>query len=150
MKAPNAMDNPVRAATRLYPMEITMPLNKTTSQRGRCHRKKFGRSLEGRIHHVHLVDRRAPSMIPIPIERWADGSPETIMFGFQGGETAEVAVRKRGHMKDSQQKWEFLTNFDCSTIKTEWRLCLRVKTRASLSEEQSKLDVSAWMHGRLF
>ena len=27
------------------------------------------------------------------------------MFGSQGGETAEVAVRKRESMKDAQQKW---------------------------------------------
>jgi hypothetical protein len=42
------------------------------------------------------------------VERWADGSPETIMFGFQGGETAGVAMRKRGPMKDAQQKWPSL------------------------------------------
>ena len=27
------------------------------------------------------------------------------MFGFQGGETAGVAMRKRGPMKDAQQEW---------------------------------------------
>jgi len=42
------------------------------------------------------------------VERWADGSPETIMFGFQGGETAGVAMRKRDPMKDAQQKWPSL------------------------------------------
>ena len=62
------------------------------------------------------------------------------MFGFQGGETAEVVARKHGHMKDAQQKWPFLTNFDCSTIKTEGQLCSMVKTRSSISEEQARLD----------
>ena len=72
------------------------------------------------------------------------------MFGFQGGETAEVMARKRGHMKDAQQKWPFLTNFDCSTIKAEGQLCSMVKTRASMSDEQAKRDVGAWMQGRQF
>ena len=72
------------------------------------------------------------------------------MFGFQGGETAEGMARKRGHMKDAQQKWPFLTNFDCSTIKTEGQLCSMVKTRSSISEEQARLDVGSWMQGRLF
>ena len=72
------------------------------------------------------------------------------MFGFQGGETAEVLARKRGHMRDAQQKWPFLTNYDCSTIKTEGQLSSMVKTRASLSDLQARLDVSAWMRGRQF
>ena len=38
----------------------------------------------------------------------ADGSPETIMFGFQGGETAGVATRKRDLVKDAPQKWPCL------------------------------------------
>jgi hypothetical protein len=40
------------------------------------------------------------------------------MFGFRGGENADVVARKRGYMKEAQQKWPFLTNFDCSTITT--------------------------------
>ena len=72
------------------------------------------------------------------------------MFGFQGGESGEVVARKHGHMKDAQQKWPFLTNFDCSTIKTEGQLCSMVKTRASMSDEQAKRDVGAWMQGRQF
>jgi hypothetical protein len=72
------------------------------------------------------------------------------MFGFQGGESAKVVARKKGHMKDAQQKWRFLTNFDCSTIKTEGQLCSMVKTRSSISEEQAKRDVGAWMLGRQF
>ena len=72
------------------------------------------------------------------------------MFGFQGGETAEGLARKRGHMRDAQQKWPFLTNYDCSTIKTEGQLSSMVKTRASLSDLQARLDVGAWMRGRQF
>jgi hypothetical protein len=53
-------------------------------------------------------------------------------------------------MKDAQQKWQFLTNFDCSTIKAEGQLCSMVNTRSSISEEQAKRDVSAWMHGKQF
>jgi hypothetical protein len=34
------------------------------------------------------------------------------MFGFQGGEAADIVARKAGYMKDAQQKWKFLTNFD--------------------------------------
>jgi hypothetical protein len=32
------------------------------------------------------------------------------MFGFQGGESADTVARKKGYMKDAQQKWRFLTN----------------------------------------
>jgi len=72
------------------------------------------------------------------------------MFGFQGGESEDVVARKKGHMKDAQAKWPFLTNFDCSTIKTEGQLCAMVQVRASLSEAQAKQDVGAWMRGRQF
>jgi hypothetical protein len=72
------------------------------------------------------------------------------MFGFQGGESADVVARKKGYMKDAQRTWQFLTNFDCSTIKTEGQLCSMVETRSSISQEQAKRDVSAWMHGKQF
>jgi hypothetical protein len=72
------------------------------------------------------------------------------MFGFQGGESANVVAGKKSHMKDAQQKWQFLTNFDCSTIKTEGQLCSMVSTRSSISEDQAKLDVMAWMQGKQF
>jgi hypothetical protein len=55
-----------------------------------------------------FMNRREPSTIPMRVERRADGSPETIMFGFQGGETAGVAVRKRDLVKDAPQKWPSL------------------------------------------
>ena len=51
------------------------------------------------------------------------------MFGFQGGESADTVARKKGYMKDAQRKWRFLTNFDCSTIKTGGQLRTMVTTR---------------------
>jgi hypothetical protein len=72
------------------------------------------------------------------------------MFGFQGGETDDVVARKRGYMKDAQEKWKFLTNFDCSTIKTEGQLRQMIKIRSSIPEEQAKQDVAAWMQGKQF
>jgi hypothetical protein len=79
------------------------------------------------------------------IEFWAAGSSETIMDAW-------AAKRGRGaqtrHMKDAQQKRPFLTNVDCSTIKTEGQPCSMVKAHASVSDEPAKLAVSAWMRGR--
>ena len=39
------------------------------------------------------------------------------MFGFRGGESAETVARKKDYMKDAQQRWGCLTNFDLSTIR---------------------------------
>lgn len=72
------------------------------------------------------------------------------MFGFQGGESAETVARKKGYMKDAQQQWRFLTNYDLSTIKTEGQLHTMVKTRSSITSEQAKKDVAAWMQGKEF
>jgi hypothetical protein len=72
------------------------------------------------------------------------------MFGFQGGESAATVARKKGYMKDAQEKWRFLTNYDLSSIKTEGHLRLMVKTRSSISEAQAKSDVEAWMRGKQF
>ena len=72
------------------------------------------------------------------------------MFGFQGGESADTVARKKGYMKDDQEKWRFLTNYDLSSIKTEGQLRSMVKTRASISEVQAKRDVEAWMQGKQF
>jgi len=68
-----------------------------------------------------------------------------IMFGFQGGESAETVARKKGYMKDAQEKWHFLTSFDLSTIKNKRQLHAMVKTRASLSDKQATKDVEAWV-----
>ena len=72
------------------------------------------------------------------------------MFGFQGGESADTVARKKGYMKDAQEKWRFLTNYDLSSIKTEGQLRSMVKTRSSISEAQAKSDVEAWMRGKQF
>lgn len=72
------------------------------------------------------------------------------MFGFRGGESADAVARKRGYMKDAQLQWPFLTNYDLSTIKAEGQLCSMVKTRSSISAEQAKKDVEAWMQGKQF
>lgn len=72
------------------------------------------------------------------------------MFGFQGGESADTVARKRGYMKDAQRRWRFLTAFDLSTIKNESQLCAMVKIRSSISEDQAKKDVDAWMQGKQF
>ena len=72
------------------------------------------------------------------------------MFGFQGGESPDVVARKRGYMKDAQQKWPFLTHFDCTTITSPGQLASMVKTRSGISEHQSELAVNAWMRGKTF
>ena len=72
------------------------------------------------------------------------------MFGFQGGESADIVARKKGYMKSAQHQWRFLTNYDLSSIKTEGQLCSMVKTRSGLSEGQAKQDVDAWMEGKQF
>ena len=72
------------------------------------------------------------------------------MFGFQGGESAATVARKKSYMKDAQQKWRFLTNLDCSTIKTQGQLVSMVKTRSGISEDQAKVDVHAWMQDKQF
>jgi hypothetical protein len=72
------------------------------------------------------------------------------MFGFQGGESAATVQRKKGYMKDAQQRWSFLTNFDLSTIKTEGQLASMVKDRAGIPKEQAAADVRGWMQGKQF
>ena len=72
------------------------------------------------------------------------------MFGFQGGETVETVARKKGYMRDAQQRWSYLTNFDLSTIKNEVQLRSIVRDRYSLSEAQARSDVDEWMGGKRF
>lgn len=66
------------------------------------------------------------------------------MFGFQGGEPADVVTRKRHDMKEAQQRWPFLTNFDASTIKNEPQLISLVKDRTGGSRSEAEADVRAW------
>ena len=72
------------------------------------------------------------------------------MFGFSGGESAETVARKRGYMREAQQRWVFLTNFDASTIKNEIQLTSMIKDRTGSTEAQAKEDVQAWMQGKQF
>jgi hypothetical protein len=72
------------------------------------------------------------------------------MFGFQGGESADTVARKNCYMRDAQQRWAFMTNFDLSTIKNEVQLSSMVKERSGISETQAKSDVQAWMRGKKF
>jgi hypothetical protein len=72
------------------------------------------------------------------------------MFGFQGGETAEVVARKRVYMKEAQQHWPFLTNFDASTIKNELQLISLVKDRTGATPAEAEADVRAWTAGKSF
>jgi hypothetical protein len=72
------------------------------------------------------------------------------MFGFQGGESDDTVRRKKGYMRDAQQRWSCLTNYDLSTIKNEGQLSSMVKDRYSLSEADAKTDVAAWMQGKQF
>ena len=72
------------------------------------------------------------------------------MFGFQGGENVDTVSRKKGYMRDAQQRWSCLTNFDLSTIKNPQQLRSIVRDRYSLSEVQAKSDVDEWMRGKRF
>jgi hypothetical protein len=72
------------------------------------------------------------------------------MFGFRGGESQDIVARKTGYMRDAQQRWSCLTNYDLSTIKNEAQLSSMVKDRYSLSEVQARSDVGGWMQGKQF
>jgi hypothetical protein len=72
------------------------------------------------------------------------------MFGFRGGESAETVARKKGYLKDAQQRWGNLTTFDLSTIKNEVQLRSIVRDRYSLSETEAKSDVEQWTRGKSF
>lgn len=67
------------------------------------------------------------------------------MFGFQGGETADIVKLKRHYMKTAQQRWPFMTNFDASTIKNELQLVAIVKDRSGVSRSEAEADVRNWI-----
>ena len=71
------------------------------------------------------------------------------MFGFRGGESADIVKRKRGYMADAQARWPFLTHFDASTIKNDRQLVAMVKERCSLSQEAAERHVRQWMEGKV-
>ena len=72
------------------------------------------------------------------------------MFGFQGGETADIVTRKRGYMREAQQLWPFLTNFDASTIRNPLQLVSMVKDRSGRPRADAAAEVEAWMAGKSF
>ena len=72
------------------------------------------------------------------------------MFGFQGAESVETVARKRGYMRDAQQRWAFLTNFDASTIRNRLQLVMMVKDRTGRPRAEAEADVAAWMTGKDF
>ena len=71
------------------------------------------------------------------------------MFGFRGGESADIVKRKKGYMVDAQARWPFLTHFDASTIKNDRQLVTMVKERCSLTQEAAESDVRQWMEGKV-
>ena len=71
------------------------------------------------------------------------------MFGFRGGESADIVERKRGYMVEAQARWPFLTYFDASTIKNDRQLVTMVKERCSLTQEAAESDVRQWMEGKV-
>ena len=71
------------------------------------------------------------------------------MFGFRGGESADIVERKRGYMADAQARWPFLTHFDASTIKNDRQLVTMVKERCSLSQQDAESEVRKWMEGKV-
>jgi hypothetical protein len=72
------------------------------------------------------------------------------MFGFQGGESEQAVSRKRGYMKEAQQRWPFLTNYDASTIKNPIQLKTMVKDRSGRPQAEVAAEVEAWMAGKSF
>lgn len=72
------------------------------------------------------------------------------MFGYSGGETADVVARKRDMMKSAQARWPFLTTIDCSTIKTRGQFVSLIRTRAQITEEKASDQIDAWMKSNNF
>jgi hypothetical protein len=72
------------------------------------------------------------------------------MFGYSGGEGADTIARKRGYMKEAQQRWPFITSFDASTIKSEAQLISLVKDRTGQPRPEAERDVQAWTRDRQF
>jgi len=67
------------------------------------------------------------------------------MFGFKGGESVETVARKKTYMRDAQERWHFLTDYDPSTIKKEIVLGSIFRDRSGISQVQVSDDVRAWM-----
>ena len=72
------------------------------------------------------------------------------MFGFRGGENAEIVTRKRAYMREAQRLWPFLTNFDVSTIRNEQQLVEMVKDRSARPRDAARAEVASWADGKQF
>ncbi len=72
------------------------------------------------------------------------------MFGYQGGESGEIVVRKRGYMAEAQQRWPFLTRFDVTTIHNEQQLATMVRDRSGRVKAEVDEEVHVWMEGKTF
>lgn len=71
------------------------------------------------------------------------------MFGFQGGEPADVVAYKRALLNSAREKWGFLTYFDLSTIRNKAQLGTMIKIRSSIGAAQAGEDVDAWLAAQL-
>jgi hypothetical protein len=69
------------------------------------------------------------------------------MFGYRGGEPADVLRRKTLERKSAKDEWPFLTTLDLSTIHSEQQLAAIVKDRTGLKMEAVAPSVHAWMEG---
>ena len=67
------------------------------------------------------------------------------MFGFQSGESAHAASRKKMRRREAQDRWPFLTDFDLSGISNEEQLVARIIARTGIPESQARRNVQAWL-----
>jgi hypothetical protein len=68
------------------------------------------------------------------------------MFGFESGESAHVASRKKMRRREAQERWPFLTDFDLSGIRDEDQLVAAIVSRSATPEAQVRRNVQAWLH----
>ncbi len=67
------------------------------------------------------------------------------MFGFQSGESAHAASRKKMRRREAQERWPFLTDFDVSGIRDEDQLVAAIVSRTPIPEAQVRRHVQAWL-----
>ncbi len=67
------------------------------------------------------------------------------MFGFQSGESAHAASRKKMRRREAQERWPFLTDFDLSGIRDEEQLVAAIVSRTPIPEAQVRRHVQAWL-----
>jgi hypothetical protein len=53
-------------------------------------------------------------------------------------------------MREAQQLWPFLTNYDASTIKNSLQLTTMVKDRSGRPQAEVAAEVEAWTAGKRF